>query len=101
MVLFHRPTSVSSELLPVDPKSLVNVKRKIGHHYNELRPGSSNESLTHSNLGSRLRKISGNISDNSSSSMREIRYFSAHEEKNIGEERLVFVTTEHKVNTNF
>ena len=48
-------------------------------------------------VGLRMRKISGNISDNSSCSLKEIRYIRPEDEKTIGEERLLFVSTDNKV----
>lgn len=99
---FFRTTSAGMEAFGSDnSKSLINIKRKLttyGKH-DDLRftQGSSMESLPTSTLGSRLRKISGNVSDNSSNSNKEIRYYSAQEEKNVGDDRMVFVSTDHKV----
>ena len=47
--------------------------------------------------GARLRKISGNVSDNSSCSLKEIRYARGGEDDRSADERIVYVSSEKKV----
>ena len=53
-------------------------------------------------LGARLRKISGNLSESSSTSHKENKHYRVGSDeleasRTIGDERLVFVSSEHKV----
>eukprot|EP00095_Tigriopus_kingsejongensis_P006424 maker-scaffold469_size162558-snap-gene-0.29 protein:Tk06424 transcript:maker-scaffold469_size162558-snap-gene-0.29-mRNA-1 annotation:"cdk5 and abl1 enzyme substrate 1 isoform x2" len=99
---FAHDRNNSHEQLP-ESRNLFVSKRKITHYSKpeELRSfniGSSNESLSFipSNLGARLRKISGNLSENSSTSNRDVRLFRSDDDKPCANERLLLVSPERK-----
>eukprot|EP00094_Tigriopus_californicus_P001540 TCALIF_01489-PA protein Name:"Protein of unknown function" AED:0.00 eAED:0.00 QI:643/1/1/1/0.5/0.55/9/816/440 len=92
----------SHEQLP-ESRNMYSSKRKLTYQNktDEIKTfnlGSSNESLSFipSNLGARLRKISGNLSENSSTSNRDLRAFRTDDEKPTGNERFVLVTPEKR-----